>query len=141
MGRAAYYAASQMPDHASPVPPPLHELEAEVMEDVWRLGSATVRDVLHALNERSDKERAYTTVMTILARLERKGVLERQKDGKGFVYTPRASRQEYVDARAQAEVEALVDEFGDAALVNFARQMAKLDAERRQRLRRLARRG
>lgn len=122
-------------------PPPLHELEAEVMEEVWRQGSATVRAVLHALNERSDKQRAYTTIMTILARLERKGVLERQKQGKGFVYTPKATRDEFVEARAQAEVEALVEEFGDVALVNFARAMAKLDAGRRERLRRLARRG
>jgi len=122
-------------------PPPLHELEAEVMQEVWRLGSATVREAMRALNERSDKQRAYTTIMTILARLERKGVLERRKDGKGFVYTPRATREEYLEARAHAEVESLVSEFGDAALVNFARAMAKLDAGRREKLRRLARRG
>ena len=121
-------------------PPPLHELETEVMQELWRLGSATVREVMSELNERSEKVRAYTTIMTILARLERKGVLERHKDGRGFVYTPRASREEYLEARAQAEVEALVDEFGDAALVNFARAMSKLDADRRKRLHRLARR-
>jgi predicted transcriptional regulator len=121
--------------------PPLHELETEVMDEVWRQGSATVRDVLHALNGRSDKQRAYTTIMTILARLERKGVLDRQKQGKGFVYTARATRDEYLQSRAQAEVEALVEEFGDVALVNFAREMAKLDGTRRERLRRLARRG
>lgn len=111
------------------------------MDEVWRLGSATVRDVLLALNERSDKQRAYTTVMTILARLERKGMLEREKHGKGFVYTPRATRDEYLEARAHAEVEALVDEFGEVALVHFAKAMAKLDPERSKRLRRLARRG
>ena len=101
--------------------PALHELESEVMEEMWRRGSATVREVLHALNERSEKQRAYTTIMTILARLERKGVLERHKEGKGFVYTPRASREEYLECRAKTEVEALVDEFGDVALVHFAR--------------------
>jgi predicted transcriptional regulator len=136
-----YYAVSQMGPDSPQTPPPLHELEAEVMDEVWRQGSGTVREVMRALNERSDKERAYTTIMTILARLERKGVLEREKDGRGFVYRPRASREEYLEARAHAEVEALVEEFGDAALVNFARAMAKLDAARRERLRRLARRG
>ena len=120
--------------------PPLHQLEAEVMEEVWRQGSATVRDVLQALNARSDRERAYTTVMTIMARLERKGALERHKQGKGFVYTACAPREEYLDCRARAEVEALVEEFGDAALVHFTREMAKLDPDRRQRLRRLGRR-
>lgn len=118
--------------------PALHELESEVMEEVWRAGSATVRDVMQALNERSEKQRAYTTIMTILARLERKGVLERQKQGKGFVYTPRATRDEYLEVRAQAEVEALVAEFGEAALVHFAREVAKLDTDRREKLRLLA---
>ena len=122
-------------------PPALHELESEVMEEVWRQGSATVRDVLNALNASSTKERAYTTIMTILARLERKGVLARHKRGRGFVYSPRATREEYHEARAQAEVEALVDEFGEAALVHFARNLDKLDPSRRARLRRLARRG
>ena len=130
-----------MAPDAPQTPPPLHELETEVMEEVWRLGSGTVRDVMAALNKRSEKERAYTTIMTVLARLERKGVLERRKDGKGFLYTPRASREEYLEARAQAEVEALVEEFGDAALVNFARAMSKLEADRRKRLHRLARGG
>ena len=46
-------------------PPPLHELEALVMDEVWRQGQATVREVLTALN-RDTKERAYTTVMTDL---------------------------------------------------------------------------
>jgi predicted transcriptional regulator len=136
-----YYAVSQMAPDSPQAPPPLHELEAEVMQELWQLGSATVREVMRALNERSEKERAYTTIMTIMARLERKGVLERHKDGKGFVYTPHASREEYLEARAHAQVEALIEEFGDAALVNFARAMAKLDADRRQRLQRLARRG
>lgn len=120
--------------------PPLHELESQVMEEVWRHGSATVRDVLEALNNRSEKQRAYTTVMTILARLERKGVLERQKDGKGFVYTPRATRDQYLQGRAQAQVEALVQEFGEVALVHFAREVDKLDASHREKLRSLARR-
>lgn len=110
------------------------------MDEVWRQGSTTVRDVLRALNERTGRERAYTTVMTVMARLERKGALVREKHGKGFVYTPCAPREEYFDSRARAEVEALVEEFGDVALAHFAREMAKLDPGRRQQLRRVARR-
>jgi len=124
-----------------PEPPPaFYELEAQVMEEVWRQGKGTVREIMSALNARSGRQRAYTTIMTILARLERKGVLERDKQGKGFVYAPRASRDEYLEARARAEVEALVEQYGEVALVDFARQMSKLDAADRDRLRRLARR-
>ncbi len=44
------------------------------MEEMWNRGSATVREVLDALN-RGPKQRAYTTIMTIMARLDRKGLL------------------------------------------------------------------
>ncbi len=122
------------------VPPPLHELESEVMEEVWRQGETTVRSVLGALNASADKERAYTTVMTIMARLDRKGVLRRRREGKTDIYSPVLGRQEYLDARAQAEVGALVEQYGEVALMHFARQMDQLDPKRRQQLRRLARR-
>jgi predicted transcriptional regulator len=122
-------------------PPPLHELEAEVMEDVWRLGEVNVRTVMDALNARSDKERKYTTIMTIMSRLDTKGLLTRRRVGKTDFYSPSMSREAYLEARAQAEVGALVDEYGDVALVHFAKQMATLDPKRREQLRRLARRG
>jgi predicted transcriptional regulator len=123
------------------VPPALHELESEVMEEMWRQGDATVRQVLEALNERASKERAYTTVMTIMARLDDKRLLRRRREGKTDIYSTTMSRDEYLEARARAEVGALVDEYGDVALVHFARQMDALDPRRRDQLRRLARRG
>ncbi|MBA3264167.1 MAG: BlaI/MecI/CopY family transcriptional regulator [Thermoleophilaceae bacterium] len=124
---------------ASSVPPPLHELESEVMEQVWREDRpTTVRSVMDALNQRAAKERAYTTIMTIMRRLDAKGLLSRRRDGKTDIYSARLSRDDYLEARARAEVGALVDEFGDAALVHFARHMNRLDRKRRDQLRRLA---
>jgi predicted transcriptional regulator len=119
-------------------PPPLHELESEVMDEMWKRGRATVRDVLEQLN-RGPKQRAYTTVMTIMTRLARKGLLTRVREGKTDIYSPVVSRAEYADARAGAEVDALVDEFGDVALVHFARKVCALDPARRDQLRALAR--
>ena len=110
------------------------------MEQVWRAGESTVRTVLEALNATASRERAYTTIMTVMAKLHRKGLLNRRRDGKTDIYSPVMSRDEYHEARAQAEVGALVDEYGDLALVHFARQMAQLDPKRREQLRRLARR-
>jgi predicted transcriptional regulator len=110
------------------------------MEEVWRQGRpTTVRAVMDALNARSAKERAYTTIMTIMRRLDDKQLLSRRREGKTDIYSARLSREEYLEARAQAEVGALVDEYGDAALVHFARHMDKLDRKRREQLRRLAR--
>ena len=111
------------------------------MQEVWLQGECTVRSVLEALNKRATKKRAYTTILTIMARLDRKGLLSRRREGKTDLYAPVVSRDEYLEQRAQAEVGSIVDEFGDVALVHFARQMDKLDPKRRDQLRRLARRG
>jgi predicted transcriptional regulator len=123
------------------VPPPLHELETRVMEEIWRRDEATVRQVMEALNANADRALAYTTYMTTLNRLYRKGLLARRREGKGDVYTARWSRDAYNEARARAQVAALVDEFGETALIHFSRQMAKLDSHQLRRLRRLARDG
>jgi predicted transcriptional regulator len=121
------------------VPPPLHELEAEVMEEVWQQQHASVRDVMEVLNTRARNERAYTTYMTIMARLDTKGLLERTREGKTDFYRPVYSRDRYTDLRAEAEVDSLVDQFGELALGHFARQMAQLDPQRRRALQRLVR--
>lgn len=110
------------------------------MEEMWRAGEGTVRDVLAALNARSDRQRAYTTVMTVMSRLDAKGLLERRREGRHDVYRPALTRDAYFQARAQAEVGELVDTYGDLALVHFARHMQALDPKRREQLRRLARR-
>lgn len=123
------------------VPPPLHPLEAEVMDEVWSHGETTVREVLQALNVSSEKQRAYTTVMTIMRRLDEKELLERRRDGKTDVYRPRMSRDAYAEARADADVAAVVERYGQHALVHFNRYLEELDPARRRRLRRLSRRG
>jgi predicted transcriptional regulator len=121
------------------LPPPLHALESEVMEEVWRRGEATVREVREALNAASSKARAYTTVMTIMARLDEKGLLTRRREGKTDIYRPLLSREDYLEARSKAEVGALVERYGELALVHFTREVQSLDPKRREQLRRLAR--
>ena len=122
-----------------PVPPALHELESEVMEQVWASGETTVRSVMDALNSRAPKARAYTTYMTIMARLDGKGVLSRRREGRTDVYAPVLTRDQYLAARARSEVAGLVEQYGDLALSNFAAQIAELDPARRRALQRLAR--
>ena len=121
-----------------PTPPALHALESEVMEELWARSEATVRDVQEALNARADKVRAYTTLLTVMTRLDSKGLLVRRRAGRLDVYSPALSRDAYLQARAEAEVRALVDDFGDLALAHFARHVDQLDAERLDKLRKLA---
>ena len=121
-----------------PPPPVLHALETEVMEEVWRRREATVRDVQEALNARGGRVRAYTTLLTVMTRLDGKGLLVRRRAGRLDVYAPALSREAYFQARAEAEVAALVEDFGDLALAHFARHIRQLDPERLEQLRRLA---
>ena len=81
--------------------PQLHELESEVMDELWSQGEAPVRAVMEALNKRGRSKRAYTTYMTIMVRLHDKGVLDRRREGKTDFYAPKLSREEYMTARAK----------------------------------------
>ena len=72
--------------------PRLTRLEHEVMDVVWRLGRASVREIHEALPE--SKRGAYTTVQTIVARLEEKGAVRRvRKIGNAFIFEPAITRR------------------------------------------------
>ena len=61
-----------------------------MLDALWARGSATVRELL----ENRHPELAYTTVMTTLDRLFKKGLLTRSEEGRAFRYVPRFSREE-----------------------------------------------
>src|ERR1700751_6259780 len=122
-------------------PPPVHELESEVLEELWKVGESSIRTVMDSLNKRAANPRAYTTYMTIMARLHKKGLLGRRREGKTDYYAPAYAREAYMALRAQSEGAALVDQYGDVALSHFAQQMAGLDPARRRALQREARKG
>jgi predicted transcriptional regulator len=109
------------------------------MEELWRAGESSVRAVMDALNARAEKPRAYTTYMTIMSRLHNKELLNRRREGKTDFYVPVRSREEYVKLRARAEVDQLIEQYGELALSNFAQRVAELDPARRKALERLAR--
>jgi predicted transcriptional regulator len=119
-------------------PPALHELEAEIMDEVWRQEETTVKLVMEALNRKAKPPRAYTTYMTVMQRLDEKGLLNRTRSGRSDTYTPTLTREEYQELRASAQVQGLVDEYGDVALAHFAKSLKTLDPARRRQLQRLA---
>src|SRR5690242_1048597 len=75
----------------------LAPLELDCMKTLWPVGEATVREIRERLAPRLP--RAYTTIMTIMDRLARKGVVERHKTGRAYVYRAVLAAE---DARAQA---------------------------------------
>jgi len=68
----------------------LGPLEQELLRVLWTRGDATVRELIEA----SAVEGAYTTIMTTLDRLYKKGLLERSPEGRAFRYRPRQSETE-----------------------------------------------
>jgi predicted transcriptional regulator len=103
----------------------LGELERAVMEVLWERGApATARDVSRALRAR---DLAYTTVMTVLDRLTKKGFVQRERMGRAWSYVPAASREAYI-ARLMLDALELTGD-RDAALVRFARSVSNPEAE------------
>jgi BlaI family transcriptional regulator, penicillinase repressor len=103
----------------------LGELERVVMDRLWDAGRPMlVREVAAAL---ADRELAYTTVLTVLDRLARKGVVHRDRDGRAWRYAPAASREQYV-ARLMLDALDLTGD-RDAALTRFARSVTAPDAK------------
>ncbi len=79
-----------------PTPQALGPLEVAVMEIVWEHGESAVREVV----DRLARPLAYTTVMTTLDRLYKKGLLERRKIDRAFLYSARLSRAQWGQKRA-----------------------------------------
>lgn len=93
----------------------LGDLEAEIMELIWARppGTAvTVREVFEALYDR--RRLAYTTVMSTMARLARKGLLVTEKAGPAYLYRPALSREEFIDRFVAAALERLLANFTGA---------------------------
>ena len=70
----------------------LAPLELDCMNTLWPMGQGTVREIRDRLAPR--RPRAYTTIMTIMDRLARKGIVERRKVGRAYMYRPNLSAEE-----------------------------------------------
>jgi BlaI family penicillinase repressor len=101
----------------------LAPLELECLSVLWPMGEGTVRDIHRALAE--SRPRAYTTVMTIMDRLEQKGIVTRRKVGKAFHYQARLSAEE---ARLKA-VEKIVEGFFDGSQEALAAHLSSLASQ------------
>ncbi len=110
------------------------------MAAVWEQGEATVRTVADAVAANADRPRSYTTILTVMIRLDEKGFLARRREGKRDIYVAAIERETYQRVRSEAEVDAILDAYGDLALARFARRFAELDPAHQRALRRRARR-
>ena len=110
------------------------DLEAVIMHRVWDHGGpVTVRELFDELQQ--ERVIAYTTVMTTMDNLHRKGWLARVKEGKAYRYTATAGREEY-SARLMREA---LDDGGDTQAV-LSHFVAQMDGEESEVLRAVVRR-
>ena len=104
------------------VPPPL---ELMCLNALWSLKEGRVKDVQEIVA--ATRPLAYTTIMTVLDRLVRKGRLERRKAGRAFVYIPQSSR----DAMRRTAIRELIEGFFDGSeeeLLRFLQPESKAAA-------------
>ncbi len=103
----------------------LGELEAEVMNQVWQRPGSTARRVLEGLRPR---RLAYTTVVTILDRLYRKGLLGRHREGRAFAYEAAVSKEEFDEQITREILKGLFKE-GSRPVVNAFVDLVATDEE------------
>ena len=123
----------------------LGPLETEILNIVWDLGCATVKDVHEKILADPERELAYSSVTTVLQRLTQKGWLSCEKQGRAFYWQPLVSRQEAQAIKAYEQLHRflavsnpdLIASFADSLDVASLKQLeaiaSRLEAIRRQR--------
>lgn len=110
-------------------------LESEIMEIIWQRGEISVRDVHELLGKK--RSIAYTTVMTVMSRLEAKKLLRRKKSGVQYLYRPALSSQELVGNEIAGMLRRLVGDIGTPVLSRFVDAVGTSSPEKLDELARL----
>lgn len=111
----------------------LGDLETAIMEVCWDVGPACVRDVYETL--RGKRKIAYTTVMTVMARLADKGLLRKELQSKKYVYYPVYTREEITDMVSKEILAGLFVEDREPVLAHLVDIFDKLDHAELEKLR------
>mgnify|MGYP001082916345 CR=1 FL=1 len=106
----------------------LGDLEADILQTVWALGEPTVKDVTEALGSSAHVK----TVMTVMNRMVEKGLLNRHRRGRGYVYSATLAREAFLEHVVDQVLTGLLTDFGGASLAHFVsgateEQLAELE--------------
>lgn len=121
----------------------LGDLQLRIMKVLWERREATVAEVLDTLDD-TDKTLAYTTIATMLRKMEARGLVSHRVDGRSFIYTPKVAEEDV--SRSMADH--LVDRLFEGNLLDAVshllttrevskdelKQLEKLIAERKRKL-------
>jgi len=110
----------------------LGPLEGDIMEVVWQQGPTTVSAVHKTLRE--NKDIAYTTVMTTMSRLAKKGLLDQDRSSASYVYSAALSKAAFDKYVVAGIIRALLSDYGDVFVDCFVDMLDDLSPDARQRL-------
>ncbi|MFO7947814.1 MAG: BlaI/MecI/CopY family transcriptional regulator [Armatimonadota bacterium] len=108
----------------------LGSLETMVMDAVWEAGEPVSVEQVRSKLEEAGKQSAYTTVMTTMSRLFKKGLLQREMRGKAYYYTPAVSREELDSNITRQVVDALLTTFAEPAMSYFVEALSENDPDK-----------
>jgi predicted transcriptional regulator len=103
----------------------LGPLETDIMQLVWREKFTTVKKVHKVLQ--SERDIAYTTVMTTMTRLAEKGVLTRRRDGLAYIYTPAVTKHDFETMMVRRVIDGLMDDYEEETITYILDYLAEHD--------------
>ena len=127
--------ASSFKPHKAGLGRVLGDLERLVMDILWNRGDVTGREVLEEIEK--TRPLALTTILTVMDRLLKKGLIKRKKRGGVFVYTPSISRDDFVRQVSEEVMQGILDISTSSAASSFVDILYKTSPEEMDRLSRL----
>ncbi len=100
----------------------LGPLETDIMRLLWQDKRSTVKKIHRMLS--TQREIAYTTVMTTMSRLAEKGVLNRHREGLAYVYTPAISEDEFIEMVVRQVLDGLLEDYSEMAITYMVDYLA-----------------
>lgn len=126
---------SEFKPHGQGLEKVLGGLESKVMTTVWSIGRCTVRDVYEHL--RSQRNLAYTTVMTVMSRLAGKGLLKRELVDGTYYYEPAMSQEEFKKTVVSEVLDGLLDSFSEQTIAHLVNEISRRDEAKLEQLERV----
>lgn len=113
----------------------LGDLEKDIMDILWAKGGVTGKEALAEINY--SKKAAITTVLTVLDRLVKKGIVKKTKGESVYIYTPALTKDEFTDMVSNAVMRGVLDISASSAVASFVDVLAKIDPKELDRLSKL----
>ncbi|MGQ9618936.1 MAG: BlaI/MecI/CopY family transcriptional regulator [Candidatus Aminicenantia bacterium] len=99
------------------------ELESEIMEILWEKGEAKGKEI----NQQLKRNIAYTTVLTVLERLRKKGFVEKRKEGRTFIFSPQIKKENFEAFLTKQLIKSAINISPELAISTFADIFSEMD--------------